>query len=103
MSLVAFDKIVPLGQDFVLDDMPLTLAFKEWVALFLCLIDASVDRREYGESSLGSRSGSQFACLLNGVEHRPAPHSGNLREESVLNGIPLGAVRRIMSDTDVDT
>ena len=28
MSSVAFDNIVPLGQDFVLDDMPFTLPFK---------------------------------------------------------------------------
>ena len=38
MSSVAFDKIVPFGQDFVLDDVPCTLTFKERVALCLCLI-----------------------------------------------------------------
>ena len=46
MSSVAFDKIVPFGQDFVLDDMPLTLTLKERVAFFLCLIDVSVDSRK---------------------------------------------------------
>ena len=29
MSSVAFDKIVPFGQDFILDDMPVTLTLKE--------------------------------------------------------------------------
>lgn len=38
MSSVAFDKIVPFGQNFVLDDMPVTLTLKERVAFFLCLI-----------------------------------------------------------------
>ena len=52
MSSVAFDKcgkIVPFGQDFVFDDMPLTLTLKERVAFFLCLIDVSVDSRKYSE------------------------------------------------------
>ena len=42
MSSVAFDKIVPFGQDFVLDDIPLTLTLKERVAFFLCLIYAGI-------------------------------------------------------------
>ena len=40
MSSVAFDKIVPFGHDFVLDDVSCTLTFKEWVTLCLCLIDS---------------------------------------------------------------
>ena len=40
MSSVAFGKIVPFGQEFVLDDIPLTLTLKERVAFFLCLIYA---------------------------------------------------------------
>ena len=52
MSSVAFDKIVPFGQDFVLDDVPCTLTFKERVALCLCLIDSSVDRCEYSKPCL---------------------------------------------------
>ena len=51
MSSVASDKIVPFGQDFVLDDMSVTLTLKERVAFFLCLIDVSVDSRKYSESS----------------------------------------------------
>ena len=102
MSSVASDKIVPFGQDFVLDDMSVTLTFKEWVAFCLCLIDSSVDGCEYSESRLSSRSGCQFACLLNGIEHSPAPDSGDLREEPVLNGIPLRAVRWVMGNTDID-
>ncbi len=101
MYSFAFDKIVPLGQDVVLNDMTVTLTFKEWVALFLCLIDTSVDRSEYSESRLGSRFGSQFACLFDSVKHRPVPHSGNLGEEPVFNGVPLGAVRRIMGNSYV--
>ncbi len=97
MTSVASDKIVPFGQDFVLDDMSVTLTFKEWVAFCLCLIDSSVDGCEYSESRLSSRSGCQFACLLNGIEHSPAPDSGDLREEPVLNGIPLRAVRWVIS------
>ena len=96
MSSVAFDKIVPFGQDFVLDDMPLTLALKEWVALFLCLIDPSVDRCKHSESSFCSCPGSQFAGLFKRVEHSSAPNPGDLREEHVLNRVPLGAVRRKM-------
>lgn len=103
MTSVASDKIVPFGQDFVLDDMSVTLTFKEWVAFCLCLIDSSVDGCEYSESRLSSRSGCQFACLLNGIEHSPAPDSGDLREEPVLNGIPLRAVRWVMGNTDIDT
>ena len=103
MSSVASDKIVPFGQDFVLDDILVTLTFKEWVAFCLCLIDSSVDGCEYSESSLSSCSGCQFASLLNGIEHSPAPDSGDLREEPVLNGIPLGAVRWVMGNTDIDT
>ena len=102
MSSVAFDKIVPFGQYFILDDMPLALTFKEWVTLCLCLIDSSVDRCEHSESCLCSCFGCQFACLLNGVEYRPAPYSGYLREEPVLDGVPLGAVRRIMGNPDVN-
>ena len=103
MSSVAFDKIVPLGQDFVFDDMPLTLTLKERVAFFLCLIYVSVVSRKYSKSRFGSRLGSHLASFLDGVEDGSAPYSGNLREEQVLNGIPLGAVRRIMGNSDVDT
>ena len=81
MSLVAFDKIVPFGQDFVFDDMPCTLAFKKWVTFFLCLIDSSVDRCEHGESRFGCRPGRQFACLLDGVDDGSTPGIGDLREE----------------------
>lgn len=101
MSSVAFDKIVPFGQALIFDDIPVTLALKEWVACFLCLIESSVDRCEYSKSRFGSCPGSQFAGLFNGVEHSSAPSSGNLREESMLNGVPLGAIRRIMCNSDV--
>jgi len=50
MSSVTFDKIVPFGQNFILDVMPLTLTLKERVTFFLCLIDVSVDSRKYSES-----------------------------------------------------
>ena len=102
MSSVAFDKIVPFGQNFVFDDMPLTLTLKERVAFFLCLIDVSVDSRKYSESLLGSCHGSHIAGLLDGVEDGSAPYSGNLREEHVLYGVPLGAVRRIVCNPDVN-
>ena len=102
MSSVAFDKIVPFWQDFVLDDVPCTLPFKERVALCLCLIDSSVDRCEYSKPCFGSCPGCQFTCLFNGVEHGSAPNSGDLREESVLYRIPLGAVRRVMGYSDVN-
>lgn len=101
MSSVAFDKIVPLGQDFILDDIPVTLALEEWVRVFLCLIGASVDRREYRKPSLGSCPGSQLAGLLDSVEHCSAPSSGHLREEPMLDGVPFGAVRRVMGNPDV--
>ena len=103
MSSVAFDKIVPFGQNFVLDDMPVTLPLKERVAFFLCLINVSVDSRKYSESRLGSCLGSHIASLLDGVEDGSAPYSGNLREEHVLYGIPLGAVRRIVGNPNVET
>ena len=102
MSSVALDKIVPFGQDFVFDDMPCTLAFKKWVTFFLCLIDSSVDRCEHGESRFGCRPGRQFACLLDGVDDGSTPGIGDLREEPVFYGVPLGAVRWIMSNADVD-
>ena len=66
MPSVAFDKIVPFGQDFVLDDMPVTLTFKERVAFFLCLINVSVDSRKYNESRLGNSLGSHIAGLPKG-------------------------------------
>ena len=102
MSSVAFDKIVPFGQDFILDDMPVTLTLKERVAFFLCLIYVSVDSRKYSESRLGSCLGSHITGFLDGVENSSAPCSGNLREEPMLYGIPLGAVRRIVGNSDVD-
>ena len=102
MSSVAFVKIVPFGQEIVLDDMPFTLALKEWVAFFLCLIRISVDSRKYSESRLGGCLGSHIAGLLNGVEDCSAPSSGDLREEPVLYGIPFGAVRRIVGNSDVN-
>ena len=102
MSSVAFDKIVPFWQNFVLDDMPVTLTLKERVAFFLCLIYVSVDSRKYSESRLGSCLGSHIAGLLDGVEDGSAPYSGNLREEHVLNMVPLGAVRRIMGNPDIN-
>ena len=103
MSSVAFDKIVPFGQNFVLDDMPVTLTLKERVAFFLCLINVSVDSRKCSESRLGSCLGSHIASLLDGVEDGSTPYSGNLREEHVLYGIPLGAVRRIVGNPNVET
>lgn len=103
MSSVAFDKIVPFGQNFVLDDMPVTLTLKERVAFFLCLINVSVDSRKYSESRLGSCLGSHIASLLDGVEDGSTPYSGNLREEHVLYGIPLGTVRRIVGNPNVET
>ena len=102
MSSVAFDKIVPFGQNFVFDDMPLTLTLKERVAFFLCLIYVSVDSRKYSESRLGSCLGSHIAGFLDGVEDGSAPYSGNLREEHVLYGVPLGAVGRIVGNPNVD-
>jgi len=102
MSSVAFDKIVAFGQNFVFDDMLLTLTLKERVAFFLCLIYVSVDSRKYSESRLGSCLGRHIAGLLDGVEDSSAPYSGNLREEHVLYGVPLGAVRRIVGNPDVD-
>ena len=102
MSSVTFDKIVPFGQDFVLDDIPLTLTFKERVAFFLCLIDVSVDRRKYCESRFRGRFGSHITGLFDGVKDGSAPNSGNLREEAVFYGVPLGAVRRIVRNPDVD-
>lgn len=57
MSSVAFNKIVPFGQNFVFNDMPLTLTLKERVAFFLCLIYVSVDSRKYSESRLGEYVG----------------------------------------------
>ena len=102
MSSVAFDKIVPFWQNFVLDDTPVTLTLKEQARFFLCLIDVSVDSRKYSESRLGSCLGRHVAGLLDGVEDGSAPYSGNLREEHVLNGIPLGTVRRIVCNPDVD-
>ena len=102
MSSVASDKIVPFGQDFVLDDMPLTLPLKERVAFFLCLIYVSVDSRKYCEPRCCSRFGSHISGLLDGVEDCTAPYSGNLREEHVLYGVPLGAVRWIVGNPDVD-
>ena len=103
MSSVAFDKIVPFGQNFVLDDMPVRFTLKERVAFFLCLINVSVDSRKYSESRLGSCLGSHITSLLDGVEDGSAPYSGNLREEHVLYGIPLGAVRRIVGNPNVET
>ena len=102
MSSVAFDKIVPFGQNFVFDDMPLTLTLKERVAFFLCLIDVSVDSRKYSESRLGCRLGRHIAGFLDGVEDGLAPYSGNLREEHVLYGVPLGAVGLIVGNPNVD-
>ena len=102
MSSVAFDKIVPFGQDFVLDDIPLTLTLKERVAFFLCLIYVSVDSRKYCEPRLGSCLGSHITGLFDGAEDGTAPCSGNLREEHVLYGVPLGAVRWIVGNPDVD-
>ena len=102
MPSVTSDKIVPFGQKFVLDDMPLTLPLKERVAFFLCLIYVSVDSRKNSESRLGCSLGSHIAGLLDGVEDCTAPCSGNLREEPVLYGVPLGAVRRIVGYSDID-
>lgn len=102
MSSVTFDKIVPLGQYFVLDDMPLALALKERVTFFLCLIYVSVDSCKYSEPRLGSRHCGHVSGFLDGVEYSPAPNSGYLREEPVLYGVPLGAVRRIVGDSDVN-
>lgn len=84
MSSVAFDKIVPFGQEFVSDDIPLTLTHKERVVFFLCLIYVSVNSRKYSESRLGCRFGSHITGLLDGVEDSSAPCSDNLQEESVL-------------------
>lgn len=102
MSSVAFDKIVPFGQAFVLDNMLLTLTLKKRGAFFLCLVDVSVDSRKHRKSRLGSCLGRHISGLLDGVEDSTAPCSGNLRKEPVLNGIPLGAVRRIVGDSDVN-
>ena len=102
MSSVAFDKVVPFWEDFVFDDIPLALTLKERVAFFLCLIYVPVDRREYGESRLCRRFGSHITGLLDRVEDGSAPFSGYLGEEPVLDGVPLGAVGRIMYDSDVD-
>lgn len=81
MSSVAFDKIVLFGQEFVLDDIPLTHSLKEQVAFFLCLINVSVDSCKYCESCFCSRLGSHVAGLLDSVEYDSTPCSGNLREE----------------------
>ena len=103
MSSVAFDKVVPFWQYFVLDDMLVILAFKKWVSFFLCLICSSVDRRKYSEACFCSRSRCHLPGLFDGVEHRSAPHSGNLREEPMFNWIPFGAVWWIVCDSDIDS
>lgn len=102
MSSVGFDKIVPFGQKFVLDDVPLALTLKEWVAFSSCLVDSSVDRCKHSESRSGCGPGSHLACFFDRVEHGSAPCSGNLREKPVLNGVPLGAVGRVMRNSDIN-
>ena len=102
MLSAAFNKVVPFGQQLIFDDMPLNLTFKEWAAFFLCLIDFSVDRCKYCETGLSPRLRSHFTGFFDGVEDSAAPNSGDLREEPVFNGIPLGTVRRIMSNSDVN-
>ena len=84
MSSVAFNKIIPFGQNFVFDDMPLTLTLKERVAFFLCLIDVSVDSRKYSESRLGCRLGRHIAGLLDGVEDAPL-HTLEICEKSMCS------------------
>lgn len=102
MTSVAFDKIVPFGQEIVLDDMPITLTLKERVAFFLCFICISVDSRKNSKSRLGCCLGGHIAGLFNGIEDSSAPNSGDLREEPVLYGIPFGTVWRIVCNPDVD-
>jgi len=68
MSSVAFDKIVPFGQDFVLDDVPCTLTFKERVALCLCLIGHKSLRTEEDKSYQSLRV--QVLCKQSGIAER---------------------------------
>lgn len=70
MTSDAFDKIVPFGQEVVLDYMPFTLTLKKWVAFFLCLICIPVDSRKYDESRLGGCFSGHIAGILNGNEDR---------------------------------
>ena len=89
MSSVAFDKIVPFGQEFVSDDIPLTLTHKERGVFFLCLIYVSVNSRKYSESRLGCRFGSHITGLLDGVEDSSAPCSDNLQESMLSSSSTL--------------
>ncbi len=102
MSSVGFDKIIPFEQEFVLDDVSVALTFKELVALSFCLIDSSVDGSKHSESRSGCSPGSHLAYFFNRVEHGSAPCSGNLREKPVLNVVPLGAVRWVMRNSDIN-
>ena len=102
MSSVGFDKIVTFGQKFVLDDVPFALTLKEWVAFSSCLVDSSVDRCKHSESRFGCSPGSHLASFFYSVEHVTAPCSGNLREKPVFNRVPLGAVRWVVCNPDIN-
>lgn len=102
MALTAFDTIIPFGKILVKDNVFLVFRLIRGGTLPLGLVLISVDCGEHSQPSLCPRLGCQQLSLLHQIEDGAFPRPAYLGEELVLDGIPLGAIRRVMRHNDVN-
>lgn len=90
--------IVPVVEGFVEDDLcsePVLERVKQLSFGFIRYVD---NLRKYLQPLFGLGVCSPAASVGEGVERRSAPGAGYLGEETVLDGVELGAVGRVVHD-----
>ena len=92
--------VIPVVKGVVEDDLPGKPFIERLTHLPLDFVRFVDNLCQDLETRFGHCFRSSAACIIDGIERRPAPRTRNLGEEAVLDGIELGAVRRIVHDED---
>ena len=92
--------IIPLRQEVVKDNPHVLQEVGSYLAAGL--IDFINDMNKCHQPGLGVSFFHQFFDQFDGSEDHPLAGTGNMGEQAMFNGVPLGAIRRIMGDADFD-
>ena len=68
-----------------------------------CLIVATVEVSSDRQTGSRARGANEAQDLLIAVERFASPVLGDLREETMLNGIPFGSARRVVGNSERQT
>lgn len=93
-------EVVPIVEGFVEDDLSGEPALKRLMHLPLGFIHLVYNLRKDFQSILSHGICRPAAGISDGEERHSAPRACYLGEETVLDGVELGAVRRVVHDED---